>query len=142
MEENIKPVSLAEGHIYIDGIEVMDAVKCTIRFIPKVWSGKMLGKPGTNRRWTGYDITGTVDEYKTTPRWLNVVKQYLKDGKTPEFTIQGTRTDPDSDYYEINGSESVTATGVVITGEISLLDLDTDGEVVKESIAFGAKNVV
>lgn len=43
MSENIKPVSLTEGHIYIDGVEVMDAVKCTIRFVPKVWSGTMVG---------------------------------------------------------------------------------------------------
>lgn len=142
MSENVKPVSLSEGHIYIDGIEVMDSVKCTLRFVPKVWSGTMVGKKGTNRRWTGYDITGTLDEYKTTPRWEKMVKQYLKDGITPELTIQATRTDKDSDYYSINGSESVTVTGVVITGEIPLLDIDTDGDVVKDSISFGAKNVV
>ena len=142
MSENIKPVSLTEGHIYIDGIEVMDAVKCTIRFVPKVWSGTMVGKKGTNRRWIGYDITGTLDEYKTTPRWEALVKKYLQDGITPELKIQGMRTDPDSDYYELNGSESATVTGVVITSEIPLLDIDTDGEVVKDSISFGAKNLV
>ncbi len=142
MGENIKPVSLAEGHIYIDGVEVMDAAKCTIRFVPKVWSGRMLGKKGTNRRWIGYDITGTIDEYKTTPRWAAMVKKYLKDGITPELTIQGIRTDPDSDYYELNGSESATVTGVVITSEIPLLDYDSDGEVVKDAITFGAKNFI
>lgn len=142
MSENIKPVSLTEGHIYIDGVEVMDAVKCTIRFVPKVWSGTMVGKKGTNRRWIGYDIKGTLDEYKTTPRWVAMVKKYLQDGITPELKIQGMRTDPDSDYYELNGSESATVTGVVIDGEIPLLDIDTEGEVVKDSISFGAKNFV
>lgn len=142
MNENIKPVSLREGHIYVDGVEVMDAVKCSIRFIPKVWSGTMVGKKGTNRRWIGYDITGTLEEYKTTPRWIEMVKQYIADGKTPELTIQATRSDADSDYFKTNGSESATVTGVVITGEISLLDIDTEGEVVKDSIAFGAKDFV
>ncbi len=142
MAENIKPVSLAEGSILIDGIEVMDAVKCTLRFVPKVWSGKIVGKKGTHRRWLGYDITGTLDEYKTTPRWQALVKQYLADGKTPELTIQGTRTDKDSDYYDISGSESATVTGVVITGEIPLLDIDTDGDVCKDSISFGARDFV
>lgn len=142
MSENVKPVSLSEGHIYIDGVEVIDSAKCTIRFVPKVWSGTMVGKRGTNRRWTNYDITGTIDEYKTTPRWERMVKKYLKDGKTPELIIQATRTDKDSDYFELNGSESITVTGVVITSEIPLLDIDTDGEVVKDAITFGAKNVV
>lgn len=142
MAENMKPVSLAEGHIYINGIEVMDSVKLTIRFVPKVWSGTAVGKRGTNRRWINYDITGTLDEYKTTPRWTQLVKQYLADGITPELTIQGTRTDKDSDYYAISGSETATVSGAVITGEIPLLDIDTDGEVVKDSIPFGAKNFV
>lgn len=142
MAENMKPVSLAEGHIYINGIEVMDSVKLTLRFVPKVWSGTAVGKKGTNRRWINYDITGTLDEYKTTPRWTQLVKDYLANGITPELTIQGTRTDKDSDYYEISGSETATVSGAVITGEIPLLDIDTDGEVVKDSIPFGAKNFV
>lgn len=142
MQENVKPVSLTEGHIYIDGIEVIDSAKCSIKFVPKVWSGTMVGKRGTNRRWTGYDITGTLDEYKTTPRWTTMIKKYLQDGITPELTIQGTRTDKDSDYFTISGSESVTVTGVIITGEIPLLEIDTNGDVVKDSISFGAKNVV
>ena len=40
------------------------------------------------------------------------------------------------------GSESVTVTGAVITSEIPLMDIDTDGEVVKESITFGGRAVV
>ena len=71
-----------------------------------------------------------------------MVKNYIANGKTPELTIQAIRTDPDSDYHETVGNESVTATGVVITGEIPLMDIDTGGELVKESIAFGARNVV
>lgn len=141
MGENKKPLSLKEGKIFIDGIEVIDAAKLTINYVPTVWAGKMLGDKGTNRRWLGRDITGTLDEYKTTPRWTNMVKQYEQTGKTPEMVIQGIRTDKDSDYYDLSGSESVTITGVVITGEIPLLALDTDGEVVKDSIPFGAKNL-
>ena len=142
MSENIKPVSLAEGHVYIDGVEVIDLAKCTMRFVPKVWAGKTVGNKGTNRRWLGYDTTGTLDEYKTTPRWQTMIKKYIQKGKTPEMTIQSTRVDTDSDYYDLSGSESVTLTGVVITSEIPLLDIDTDGEVVKDSISFGAKNFV
>ncbi|MCD8150600.1 MAG: phage tail tube protein [Clostridiales bacterium] len=141
MAENTKPLSLKEGHVYIDGVEVIDAAKLSIVYTPTVWSGKILGDKGTNRRWLGRDITGTIDEYRTTPRWINIVKQYESDGITPELTIQGIRTDKDSDYYETSGSESVTLTGVVLTGDINLISLDTDGDVVKDSIAFGAKNL-
>lgn len=141
MSENKKPLSLEEGKIFIDGVEVIDAAKLTILYQPKVWSGKMLGDKGTNRRWLGRDITGTLDEYRTTPRFNNIVAKYESDGITPELTIQGVRVDKDSDYYELSGSESVTLTGCVLTGDITLLSLDTDGEVVKDSISFGAKHI-
>ena len=142
MAENTKPINVTEGKVYIDGIEVMDSVKFTVRFVPQVWSGTIIGKKGTNRRWINYDITGTIDEYKTTPRWSALVKKYLDDGITPELTMQGVRTDKDSDYYEQNGSETATVTGVVITSEIPLFDIDSDSQVVKESISFGAKGFV
>ena len=141
MSENKKPLSLEEGKIFIDGVEVIDAAKLTILYQPKVWSGKMLGDKGTNRRWLGRDITGTLDEYRTTPRFNNIVAKYENDGITPELTIQGIRVHKDSDYYELSGSESVTLTGCVLTGDITLLSLDTDGEVVKDSISFGAKHI-
>lgn len=142
MSENIKPLSLVEGKAYIDGIEVMDAAKMTIQFVPKVANYRIVGKKGTHRRWVGYDITGTLEEYKTTNRYEKIVKEYIANGKTPEFTFQGIRTDQDSDYFETVGSESVTVIGAVITSEIPLLNIDSDGELVKENITFGARDVV
>lgn len=142
MSENIKPLSLVEGKAYIDGIEVMDAAKMTIQFVPKVANYRIVGKKGTHRRWVGYDITGTLEEYKTTNRYEKIVKGYIANGKTPEFTFQGIRTDQDSDYFGAVGSESVTVIGAVITSEIPLLNIDSDGELVKENITFGARDVV
>jgi hypothetical protein len=96
-----------------------------------------------DRRYVGRDITGTMDEYRST-KWLReVVDSYERDGITPELTIQGIREDKDSDFYsEFGEGEIVTITGAVLTGDINLIDLDTDGELVKDSISFGAKNMV
>ena len=42
MGENRKPLSLKEGHIYIDGVEVMDAVNHSVRMTWKTNKGGKL----------------------------------------------------------------------------------------------------
>ena len=130
-----------EDKIYLDGVLIADTCKFQVVFKPDVWSGKQLSEPGTNRRWIGYDIEVTIEEWKTTRRYRNMIDSYLKDGKTPELTIQGVQTDKNSDFYATNKSEKVTCIGCVPTDDINLIDMDTDGDVVKESIKFGAKRL-
>lgn len=139
---NKSPLSAREGKVYIDGTLVADACKFQIVFTPKVWEGKTLGEQGTNRRWIGYDITGSIEQWKTTNLYEKKVKEYIKKGATPEFKIQGISQDKNSDYYKKNKGDTITVVGCVLTGDIPLMDLDTEGDVVKQSIKFGAKNLV
>lgn len=139
---NRSPLSAREGNVYLDGVLIADACKFLVVFKPTVWSGKQLSERGTNRRWIGYDIEVTVEEWKTTRRYRGMIDEYLKSGKTPELTIQGIQDDKNSDFYDVNKSEKVTCIGCVPTDDINLIDMDTEGDVVKESIKFGAKDLV
>lgn len=139
---NSSPLSAREGKVYIDGVLVADSCKFKVTFKPDVWSGKQLSERGTNRRWIGYDIEVQITQWKTTRMYRTMIDKYLKDGTTPEMTIHGVQTDANSDFYLKNKSEEVTCIGCVPTGDINLIDMDTDGDVVKEDITFGAKKVV
>lgn len=140
---NKSPVSMREGKVYLDGDLVADACKLNVIFTPKVWEGRCLGERGTNRRWLWYDITGTIEEWKTTALYKKKILKYIETGETPEFKIQGISEDKNSDYYINNGgSDTVTLIGCVLTGDITLMDLDTEGDVMKESIKFGAYDMV
>ena len=138
---NSSPLSAREGKVYIDGVLVADSYKFLVVFKPDVWSGKQLSEHGTNRRWIGYDIEVQISQWKTTRMYRTMIDKYLKEGITPEMTIQGIQTDKNSDFYLTNKSEKVTCTGCVPTGDINLIDMDTDGDVVKEEITFGAKKI-
>ena len=138
---NRSPLSAREGKVYLGGVLIADACKFKVVFKPDVWSGKQLSEQGTNHRWTGYDVEVTIEEWKTTRRYRGMIDKYLKTGQTPEVTIQGIQTDKNSDFYDKNKSEKVTCIGCVPTGDIALIDMDTDGDVVKESITFSAKRV-
>lgn len=138
---NSRPLSAREGKAYIDGVVVYDACKFKVVFKPDVWEGKQLSELGTNRRWIGYDIEVILEEWKTTNRYKDMVDKYLKSGVTPELTIQGIQTDKNSDFYDRNGSNKITCVGCVPIDDISLSDMDTDGDVVKDSVKFGAKRI-
>lgn len=142
MEYNKNPISLREGKVFIDGVEVADSVACTIKFTPDVWTGKQLGERTNSSRWLGYNITGSITRRRST-NWLAVkIAEYRKSGATPEMKIQGIMNDENSDYYAAHGTDTVTCVGCVLTGNLPLTALDSGGEVVDDVIAFNAKDIV
>jgi len=141
-EHNKSPISLRQGKIFIDGIEVMDGVKCEITFTPETWSGRQLGEQTKSTRWLGYAIAGNITRRRSTPWIKDVIKKYKSTKRTPEMTIQGIMDDKTSDYYADFGSDTVTAVGCVLTGDLPLTRLDSGGEIVDDNIAFSAKDIV
>lgn len=138
---NKRPLSMRDGTISIDGVEVGNASSYTVNFTPDVWSGRTLKEKGTNRRWLGYDITGALKTWKMNNRYKTMAAQYKATGATPEYTITGTVDDINSDYYdEVGDRDKITLTGVVFTGDIPLLQLDVTGDAAEEQVNFGAKD--
>lgn len=142
MEYNKNPISLREGKVFIDGIEVLDSVVCTISFTPDVWSGKQLGERTNSSRWLGYNITGSITRRRSTNWLAEKIKEYRASGATPELKIQGVMNDENSDYYAAYGTDTVTCVGCVLTGDLPLTRLDSGGEVVDDVINFNAKDIV
>jgi hypothetical protein len=141
-EHNKSPISVREGKVFIDGVEVMDSVKCTIKFTHETWEGAQLGERTKSRRHLGYSVTGSITQRRATSWLKQTIKKYIQTNRTPEFTVQGIMDDRNSDYYGANGSDVVTAVGCVLTGDLILTQLDRDGMILDEEITFGAKDVV
>ena len=138
---NKRRISLREGSVFLDGREILEAVKLEVNFTPDVNETRCLKERGVSRRWLGFDITGTMTEYRRTPWLSKAIDKYLKDGVTPEFTITGIQDDKGSDYYAENGEIKRTLYGVVLTGDLSLLNLDGEGDVMQDEIEFGANSM-
>lgn len=141
-EYNKSPISLREGKVFLDGVEVMDSVKCDIKFTPEVWSGRQLGERTKSNRWLGYTIAVSITRRRSTPWLRDLIKKYIASGRTPEFKVQGVMNDENSDYFAEYGSDTITAVGCVPTGDLTLTALDSNGEIVDDVIAFAAKDIV
>lgn len=142
MGVNRRRASAREGSVYLDGNKVLGAVKFELLYTPEVSETRSLGERGVSRRWLSRDITGTISQYKSTPWLREAVKKYEASGETPEFTIQGISEDTNSDYYDNYGTDTITAVGCVLTGDIPLASLDSEGDLIMEEIEFGAHAIV
>ena len=143
MEHNLSPIALREGKMFLDGVECFDGVECKIEFVPKFWQGHQLGDQGQSTRWTGYTIEVTIKRRKATSWGPDMVKDYIKTRRTPEFTIQGISDDPNSDYYlEQKGPTTVTALGCVPTSNVQLMALNSESDdVITEEMKLNAKSI-
>ena len=143
MQYNKNPISLREGHAFIDNVEVLDSVKMTVNFTPETWTGRQLGEKTPSTRWIGATITGNMTRRRTT-NWLKTkIKEYLASGATPELVIQGIMDDTNSDFYAAHGSDVLTCVGCVMTGDLPLTALDAESSgVVDDAIAFNIKDII
>lgn len=134
-------IDCSQGRAFLDGEECLDAVSFSIVFSPVTSSTKTLGHTGEDTRWKGHTIKVTLSEYRSTDWIKQAIKNYLENKVTPNFTFQGICTDEQSDYYKDYGSQAVTVTGCVPTGDITVLSHDVNSDFVQDSITFNCKDI-
>lgn len=142
MDFNTRPISIRQGKIFIDGVEAADSVSATGTFTPDTWSGKQLGDYSNSTRWLGYNITVALSRHRSNPWIKEVIKKYQGTHKTPEITIQGIMDDRDSDFFDKYGNDVCTFVGCVPTGAMPLTALDSNGDIVTDSLTFNARDFI
>ena len=134
-------IDCTQGKVFLDGEECTDATSYSIIFTPLISSTKTLGHTGEDTRWKGHNIKVNLSEYRSKPWLKNAIKNYLENGKTPVFTIQGMDMDTQSDYYADYGGQTVTVTGCVPIGDITVLAQDVNSEFMQDTITFAGKDL-
>lgn len=134
-------IDCSQGKAFLDGEECLDAVSFSITFSPVTSSTKTLGHTGEDTRWKGHSIKVSLSEYRSTDWIKQAIKNYLENKVTPSFTFQGVCTDEQSDYYKTYGGQTVTVTGCVPTGDITILSQDVNSDFVQDSITFNCKDL-
>ena len=134
-------IDCSQGKAFLDGEECMDAVSFSIVFTPVTSTTKTLGHSGEDTRWKGHTIKVTLSEYRSSDWLKQAIKNYLENGITPNMTFQGVCTDEQSDYYKEYGGQTVTVTGCVPTGDITVLSQDVNSDFVQDSITFNCKDL-
>lgn len=138
---DIKRMSAREGRAFVDGNQVTSLIKLNAVFTPEVTKKRVVGQKGMTSKVIGYDITGTITQFKAT-RWIrDAIKEYLTTGVFSKVDIQAVVDDKDSDFYKSYGEDRIQLIGVQLEGDLPLIDIDAEGEEIQEEITFSAAEV-
>ena len=139
---NKRYVTVKNGYCFWKGKRILDAVKFKVTITPGTSTGRVLGETTPDTRWNGtMEIKTEITRRRTTPWAKELIKEYMRTKKTPELTLSGVLDDADSDYQEAYGKDSVTVVGCVPIGDITLLELDVDGEYLDDAITCNCKDI-
>lgn len=92
---------------------------------------KVVGTTTVQQKTTGAKKTGSMTIYKGTPIFVEMAKEYEKNGKVVYFDMQVTNSDPASSV----GSQTIAYYGCSLD-KIPLGMLDADADFLEEEVGF------
>ena len=135
--DSVNPQLKTEGKVFLDGEELFYATKVSIKATLTNAKSKPLGSKTSKSRNVGYELATEITGYKVNPFGANILKKYIDKGITPTFTIQALNNDKNSDFFNKYGNDVITVTGAVLSGDITLIDLDASAtDYVQETLKF------
>lgn len=97
---------------------------------------KVVGTTLTQKKTTGVTLTGSMTIYYGSPHFLRLLKEYLKTGKTPYFTLQITNDDPSTSV----GTQTVVLYNVKLQ-KMPVAILDADADWLEAEVSFSYTNI-
>lgn len=119
------------GKVFINNKRIANIKSFELKASMNYEEIKVNGELITQYKYTGADLSGTMEVHKVDSYNINLVKDAIKTGVMPDIKIVGELSDPNTD-----GDEAIEITGVLLD-EATLLAF-TNGEARDESTAFRA----
>lgn len=112
------------GSMYLEGELVRETTALKADAKMQFLDVKMCGVNTRRKKFSGLECNGSVTMTKTNSRMAKLLSDYIKEGKTPEFTIISKLKDPDA-----WGAERVVLKGVQFSNlEIANWSVEQLGE--------------
>lgn len=92
---------------------------------------KVVGTTLVQKKTTGATLTGSMTIYYGTPHFLRLLREYLKTGRLPYFTLQITNDDPSTSV----GTQTVVLYNVKLQ-KLPVAMLDADADFLEMEVSF------
>jgi hypothetical protein len=117
------------GQIWIDNEEVGEVLSFEATVTPKTETVQQIGKLVDGTKIVGLEYKGSLKANKINSRFITLLAEDLKLGKTKTFTIISKLSDPDA-----KGTERIMLSGCTFT-ELSLANWENK-KLTEESMSF------
>lgn len=121
------------GAVWVNGEKLANCKSFEAKVSADFEDIAMAGSYGTDAKFKGYTIEGTMTLHKTDSKIAKLVSEGMTTGKMPEIVIVSGIDDPDAD-----GIEKIELDGVYLT-ELTLSKWEV-GAVGEEEVPFRAKS--
>lgn len=134
----IKPMLKCKGSVTFNGEELFSVETAQVVATINSNKHKSLGNDSSTTRIINADLKTTLKRYKVDNYVLNLYKNYISKGVTPELTLVLQNNDKSSSYFDkYKKNNTITIKGAVPTGDITLMDLDaSSSDFVEEELTF------
>lgn len=119
------------GEVWVDDAYMAQTTGLEAKTSVKKTDVAMVGRLSPGKKVTGIENKGTLKLNHVTSEMKLKIAEYIKEGKTPYFTIISKLADPDAIN---NQAERIKFTGVTFD-EVTLVDFE-NGKLGEESYAF------
>lgn len=119
------------GEVWVDGDYMAQTTGLEAKASVKKTDVNMVGRLSPGKKVTGIENKGTLKMNHVTSELKQKIASFLKEGKTPTFTIISKLADPDAVGAQ---AERIKLTGVTFD-EVTLVDFE-NGKLGEESYAF------
>lgn len=119
------------GEVWVDDTYMAQATGLEAKTSVKKTDVNMVGRLSPGKKVTGIENKGTLKMNHVTSELKTKIAEYIKQGKTPYFTIISKLADPDAVRSQ---AERIKFTGVTFD-EVTLADFE-NGKLGEESYAF------
>lgn len=117
------------AQVYVDGVEVADAISAKAEIDIDTVDVPMLGTLGKKKKMIGYEGKGEIKLNKTTSRFVKLLTANLKSGKATTVQILIKVSDPDA-----AGAERFLIKDAMLT-KLTLADVEAK-KITEETIPF------
>lgn len=119
------PMLKCSGKVLLNGEEFIAAKSMKVEVAINSSSYKSVGDRNSRDRIINGDPTTTITNYKVNKFALNLYKDYISKGLTPNFKIVGQVIDEGSGYFsQYKKNDTITIKNAIPTGNITLFDLE------------------